>query len=223
MEKYQQENKMKRINFAIILILLVGVTYLNAQSKSKTHKNPGKDTVVDVDTSDGNFDLHIRIPDIPDIPEDVMKLSPEKEQEILKNLMPKIRKELEAIKKNNKLRYNQLLWDSHFRNFDFPFGPNKEARERSKKITDLDIETESLGMKYQDADKAGRENIKTELKQKLGELFELRENNRQEEVKDLEERLSELKKTLQERRENKDEIIQKRLKDLTGESRNIDW
>jgi hypothetical protein len=166
-------------------------------------------------------------PEAPEIPQFNFKfeLSPSQEKELLKDIMPKLKKELEGIKKLNKMKYFTLLQDLHFRNLDIPFfgKRNKEAIERSRKIGELEVETESLGLKYQNADKPDKSTIKTDLKNKLNELFELRESNRKEEVGQLENRLSELKKTLQERRENKEEIVKKRMLELLGESKNIEW
>lgn len=187
-------------------------------------------------------DTLIDAPDFPDIPDMVefpdsdvihinlkgirgFALSPEIEAKYLKNIMPRVKKELEGIKRLNKTKYFNLLRDFHFENFGFPpFGKDsKEARERRKKITELEVNTEALGLKYQKAEKGDRDKLKGELKEKLNELFELREANRKEEVGDLEERLKDLKTTLQERRDNKDEIVKKRMQELTGESRNNEW
>ncbi|MGE5432615.1 MAG: hypothetical protein ACM3QX_16145 [Syntrophomonadaceae bacterium] len=218
---------MKAINVLLMAALIFMGSCLLAQEKTKPPKPPKQPKRVHVVQDADSNDVVINIPDI-DIPEihiPEMRISIDQERKILDELRPKLKKEMEKIKKLNKMKYNQLLMDNQFRNFEFPFfgKRDKEADERRQKITELEIETESLGLQYQKGDKAEREKIKSELQGKLNDLFELRENNRKEEVKDLEDRLSELKQTLDERRKNKDKIISNRLNDLTAEDESTEW
>lgn len=218
---------MKTINVLLIAALMFMGSCLLAQEKTKPPKPPKQPDKIQVVQDEDSNDVVINIPDI-DIPEihiPEMRISIDKERKILNELRPKLKKEMEKIKKLNKMKYNKLLMDKQFRSFEFPlFGKrDKEDEERLNKITELEIETESLGLQYQKADKAEREKIRSELQGKLNDLFELRENNRKEEVKDLEDRLSELKQTLDERRRNKDKIINNRLNDLTGEDETTEW
>ena len=220
---------MKAIKFILIIAILFTASCLWAQETPKPPKPPKKVHVIknadsiDADTSDIYIDMpEINIPDIH-IPE--IKVSLEQEKKILSEMVPKLREQMQRIKKLDKMKYNNLLMDSQFRLFELPiFGKrDKEASERIKKITGLEIETEALGLEYKKADKAEREKIKQDLLGKLNDLFELRENNRKEEVKDLEGRLTELNRTLDERRKNKDKIINNRLNDLTGEDEDTEW
>lgn len=219
---------MKTTKLILIITLLLASSCLQAQEKKKSPKPPKPPEKVHViENADSEDSTIVDIPDI-DIPEihiPEIKVSLEQERKMLEDLKPRLKKEMEKIKKLSKHRYHQLLMDNQFRNFEFPFfgKRSKEDQERMKKITELEIETESMGLEYNKADKAEREKIKQNLQNKLGELFELREDNRKEEVKDLEGRLSELNKTLDERRKNKDKIIDNRLRDLTGEDETTEW
>ncbi|MCU7492300.1 MAG: hypothetical protein ACM3UR_14970 [Bacteroidota bacterium] len=218
---------MKSINVLLIAALMFMGSCLLAQENTKSPKHPKQPKKIHVVQDADSSDTIVEIPDI-DIPEihiPEIKVSIEKEKKILDELGPRLKKEMEKIKKLNKMKYNKLLMDNQFRSFEFPlFGKrSKEDSERLKKITELEIETEGLGLEYQKAEKAERGKIKSDLQAKLSDLFELREDNRKEEVKDLEDRLSELKQTLDERRKNKDKIISNRLDDLTGEDDNTEW
>lgn len=209
--------KLKLIILGLAMILFFPKNHLMAKQQTSNYRQ--------IATEDSTRAEHP--PEAPEIPQFNFKfeLSPSQEKELLKDIMPKLKKELEGIKKLNKMKYFSLLQDLHFRNLDIPFfgKRNKEAIERAKKISELEVATESLGLKYQNADKSDKSTIKADLKNKLNELFELRESNRKEEVGELENRLSELKKTLQERRDNKEEIVKKRMLELLGESKNIEW
>lgn len=223
---------MKTTKLILIMALMLASSCIQAQEKTKPPKPPRHPEKVRVIANADSEDVYVDIPEIdipeiniPDIHIPDIKVSLEQERKILEDLKPRLKKEMEKIKKLNKLKYHQLLMDNQFRNFEFPlFGKrSKEDRERLKKITELEIETESMALEYKKADKSEREKIKQNLQTKLSELFELREDNRKEEVKDLEGRLSELNKTLDERRKNKDKIIQNRLLDLTGEDETTEW
>ncbi|MGE5681773.1 MAG: hypothetical protein ACM34K_12920 [Bacillota bacterium] len=215
-----------------IILFALTILFLSAYSS----KGQQKDNVPKPDSPPSVSD----IPEEPDTLDDVimprnfkfdfrglkrLELSAEQEQKYLKDIMPKIKKELEEIKKLNKIKYFDILKDLHFENLNGPFfgKMDKEAVERMRKVSELEVETESLGLKYQNANKADKEKMKSELKNKLNELFELKETNRKQEVEHLEKRLSELRKSLQERRDNKDEIVRKRMMELTGESKNMEW
>lgn len=95
--------------------------------------------------------------------------------------------------------------------------------ERMIKIKQMEERSRVLGRNYRDADDAEKANIESELKTLLGELFDLREENRQEEVMRLEKRLKELKESLVERSKNKAQIVERRLAQLTGKSKHLEW
>lgn len=153
------------------------------------------------------------------------EISEQQEKETLSKLNEKLRKELEAVKRLNKYKYNELLHNLYFRNMEFPIFSerDKKSRERSKKIVELEVETETLGIKYQNDKTGEKQKLKEELRNKLSELFELRESERKEEFEDLEKRLNELRESLTERRKNKEEIVKNRMRELTGEEKNLRW
>ncbi|MCU7495285.1 MAG: hypothetical protein HF314_09790 [Ignavibacteria bacterium] len=219
-------------NFKLVLILTVIFTASCLFAQEKKVKPPKEPKKVHVEKEADSSDVYIDIPEItvpeiniPEIHVPEIKISQEQERKILDEMRPQMKEQMEKIKKLDKMKYTQLLMENQFRNFEVPFfgRKSKEGRERLKKITELDVQTEALGLEYQKADKQEKEKIRQELQGKLSELFELRESNRKEEVKELEDRLSELKNTLEERRKNKDKIIDKRLLDLTGEDETTEW
>lgn len=60
-----------------------------------------------------------------------------------------------------------------------------------------------------------------ELKDVLGKLFDLREEDREQELKRLEEELSRLRETMAKRKESKDKIVERRMDELLGEG--LEW
>lgn len=61
------------------------------------------------------------------------------------------------------------------------------------------------------------------LRESLGQLFDLREDMRREEITSLEKRITELKAGLSDRRARKGEIVDRRVKELLSESDPLGW
>ncbi|MFQ5769270.1 MAG: hypothetical protein ACE5HX_01950 [bacterium] len=91
------------------------------------------------------------------------------------------------------------------------------------KIHSMEAKSQNLGRRYREADESEKAIIKSELKSILAELFDLRELDRQEEVKRLEKKLDELKQSLAARQNNKARIIERRLLQLIGEKSYLEW
>jgi len=147
------------------------------------------------------------------------------EKESLKKFSEATQKYLEVLKNNSKQKYYQYLNQGRFQLYttseDFAYYSNQN--ERSKKILELDIQTDALGTQYQKANDAEKAKLKDELKKKLYELFELKESERKEEYERLREKLDKLKETLNERQKFKDEIVKRKMEELIGESKHIRW
>jgi len=183
----------------------------------------------------------IEVPDAPEPPAYLdsegiffgnQKVSPEEEKEFLEKLPANLRNQVESIKKIDEKKYNQLIrkykmksryWSLAELEFGLQSKTRSKRKERDKKIYELDLRTEVLGVKYTNANSADKAKIKQELKTSLSELFELREQKRQEEVKSLESRLAELKQKLKIRKENKNEIIDRRIQELIGQNKYLEW
>ncbi|MBI1933637.1 MAG: hypothetical protein HYS24_13990 [Ignavibacteriales bacterium] len=196
-------NKFKYLFFAAVFFISVN---LSAQEKP----------IAPVPPEAATFDFDFQ---------DFNNLSDKEEQEILKNVKEEIKRELKQIKNVNKNRYYDLLRESQFKNMEFPFVSKleKDAREREKKIFELEVKTESLAAKYDAANKAEKEKIKSELKQQLSDLFNQKEEVRKQDVARLEQELKELKQSLQVRMQNKNEIINRRMQELLNEDEYLDW
>lgn len=159
------------------------------------------------------------------------EMSKEQEEKILKTMPNEMRAKLEEIKKLDKNKYYQLLRNR------FPFGvgnfgeDNKlvevyglaYAGEKEKKEKELEIDVELLALKLKNADSNSQQKIKSDLSEKLSELFDIKEAQKQNEVQRLEKRLQELKESLQVRKQNKSEIVQSRIQKLLGDSKYLRW
>ncbi len=153
------------------------------------------------------------------------KMSEKDEQALLKNFKQDLQNQLKIIKKANKNKYYQFLRESQFKNLEVPYlvKRDRDIQRRDRMIFELEIKTQALATEYKSAAKTEQQKIKNELKQKLGELFEKKEEDRKQEVEKLEQELSELKKSLEVRMKNKSEIINRRMEELLDEDQYLDW
>jgi hypothetical protein len=95
-------------------------------------------------------------------------------------------------------------------------GPHGFQPGMNPEIRDLERETMELSKAYREsADAAQKEKIRTDLKTKLGALFDLRESERQAHVEQIEKDLANLKNSLTDRQARREEIIERRLTELT--------
>ena len=131
---------------------------------------------------------------------DLKKQRPEEFERAMNQVAFEIR-ELLAMKLNDVKRYERRV----------------EQRNNDYRATELAEKIRGAGENQEM--KAERE----ELKRILGKLFDLREADRELELKRLEEELSRLKDTMQKRRDAKDKIIDKRMAELLGEEDWLEW
>jgi hypothetical protein len=88
----------------------------------------------------------------------------------------------------------------------------------------MESEIEGLAMqcrKSQNNDE--KEGLKKQIKSQLEKLFDLREAQRETEIKRLEEQLTKLKEKMKTRKANRDKIIERRQKELVGEDDDMGW
>lgn len=163
---------------------------------------------------------------LPSPPPPYFQLSPAEEQEYLKNINSELKLKLKEIKESNKERYADLLRELHWKNMEHSFmhmGKEKEMMKNEKQIVEYEILTESLALEYKSATSSGKTNIKKELQKNLSNLFDLKEMQRETEVKLLEDQIKKLKEKIATRKNNKDIIIRRRTEELLGEDKYLEW
>lgn len=146
------------------------------------------------------------------------------EKEILESLPPELKKELLKIKEIDPEQYNALLYETSFNNYDVYAGfVEKERYETQKKVQELELFTQSLGIRYEHANDNEKPKIINDLKSHLNKLFDMKEKSRAVEVEMLEKELTQLKESLKVRKKNKSEIINRRMNELIGKGDYLDW
>lgn len=180
-------------------------------------------------TSGNVFSQEIVIPE-PEVDHDyVVQIKEQDEQKILSRISLQLKNELLKVKEVDKERYKDLLREcaSGIYVYDGYLGYmesfEKEQFEAEKKINELELLTESLGIRYEYASESDKQKIVTDLKSNLNELFDAKEKSRSLQVQVLEKELVQLKESLRVRKQNKNEIINRRLNELIGKGDYLDW
>lgn len=88
----------------------------------------------------------------------------------------------------------------------------------------LDQQSFQLSEQYRKANSPDeKQRIKSQLTDVLNQLFDVREKNKQGEIKHLEEELARLKSTMTDRQKNKNQIVTERLKEMLDEMDSLKW
>jgi hypothetical protein len=107
----------------------------------------------------------------------------------------------------------------------------KELKERDPerfklqmRIAELDRQSNELGQKVRRApDGDEKKQTATELREVLNKLFDLRQEEREKNVQQIERDLKELREALEQRKAKREEIIQHRFDQLTGKAALLEW
>ena len=157
------------------------------------------------------------------------ELGPNWETEALKQLQleePEEAKMLEQERLKNPEKYRQKLvqaWGD-LRRLQRLKTENPEKYQQFKKKMQLNRQSHELTRAYRQAEDATqKQQIRTQLKTCLAELFALREAERAEKVTELEQELERLREMLAFRQKNKDQIIEKRLDEMLQDSDLLEW
>ena len=106
-------------------------------------------------------------------------------------------------------------WDSHASDL---LGARDRFRHHLELENELDEESRRIAEELRLSDSSElRKELEEDLREHLEEIFELRQENRRAEVRELESRLEELRNRLQRREELRDRIIEERMEFLLGE------
>ena len=162
------------------------------------------------------------------------QLTEKQEQEYLDKISnQQLKKELLEIKKLDEKKYYRLLSKASFMTLpsiyslsessEYQIISETEVSELRNKISELELYSEVLGTKYQNANQTDKQKIADQLKSTLSQAFDLRESQRKEEIDKLEKKLSELKESIQVRKDNKQQIVDERFRALTGKGKYLKW
>lgn len=133
---------------------------------------------------------------------------------------------LEGLKWSAPLEYEHHLRRSLMKKRDLErlMETNESLYHSLLEILELERRSFDLAEKYRDTEsEEEREVIKGELREILSRGFDLKQNERGERIKNLEQEITKLKNELDDRAENKDEIVKRRLESLLGEDRYLEW
>ncbi len=134
--------------------------------------------------------------------------------------------EIELLKSTEKNKYRQALEDYYIATDRMDKLKEKDPirYEQLQKKRELEHKSHSFIEEYRATSVQKEKNkLRDELRSVLNELFDLRELDRQQEIKKLTAKIDDLKKVMNERKKRKKDIVERRLKQLLGEERELVW
>lgn len=151
---------------------------------------------------------------------DYRQLTPQQMAEALdfiRESNPQKADQLEALRSANPDSFQCELGSAHQRMMHWQNLKMRDPRSHARQLEIIRLEEDArqLGKRMAQAPEAEKADIKNELQPILEKLFDLREEERHDEVKHLEKRIEVLKDRLNDRQKNRDRIIQKRLENLS--------
>ena len=143
----------------------------------------------------------------------------------LKEFDPERLKKLQHLERENPELFERVLQDAQHRLMQL-----KELKERDParfeqvmQEQQMERSVRELARKYRESQTSEeKETVRKQMKETLDKIFDLKESQREAEVKKLEEEVNKLKEKMKKRKTNKDKIIDRRIKILTGEEEEED-
>ena len=158
------------------------------------------------------------IPDVPELDKDIVKFLEQFDPERLKQLRHLKEVDPEAFLRMMKESQHEMMKLNELRERDPQrFEQIMKERQMENEIKELSLQCR----KSQNNDE--KEEIKKDIKTRLEKLFDLREAQRENEIKRMEQELNKLKEKMKTRKTNRDKIIERRQKELIGEEDDMGW
>ena len=152
-----------------------------------------------------------------------------------KDMHAKIRKKIEKMCKENPEEFERLMKlrkedpkafkkEIHKRYKEQFKKDNPEAFKKMKEMKETHKKIKLLNQEYQkceDADK--KKEIKQQMRDLIGNAFDVTQEFREKEINNLEKKTKELRKKVRKRGKNKDEMVDLRLKGLIDGEETVKW
>ncbi|MEW6027428.1 MAG: hypothetical protein AB1599_09070 [Planctomycetota bacterium] len=150
----------------------------------------------------------------------------EETEKLLKELDPERLEKMKRLREMDPPAYIKLFEDTQRELMKLQEMKERDPQRYEQIIQERRMEMEIKGLamqcrKSQDAEE--KDGLKKQIKTKLEKLFDLRETQRETEIKRLEEQLTKLKEKMKTRKANRDKIIERRQKELAGEEDDMGW
>jgi|GEM_PF-3125025 len=202
--------KSKKIGLMIFMFLMIFLQIVSAQGVKKNEKQ-------------------ITFGQIKNSSQDILYLTKEQEEKTLnymKEMYPDRFERFIKIKELRPLIYRRGLSRAYREMRFIEELKNKDQVRYQRVLQEKKLTTKSriLAKKYKETDDEDQKNrIREELKGILSELFNIRQQVREDEIERLEKKLAELKEINRKRLANKDAIVEKKLAEMLGENKDMEW
>lgn len=156
------------------------------------------------------------------------RLDPEREAaavEFLTNGIPEHAEHLRELKRHRPEEYRQELQRALLEQANVERARVEEPDRYRHFMAERELDRRcfELARQVRESDGDARAKVARQLEQAVGELFDLRESWRRQEIEMLERELTRLREEGEQRRRHRDVIVQRRIEELTGRSELYAW
>lgn len=162
-------------------------------------------------------------------PRPPLVLSEEEQNKVIEYfsaIEPDIAERLNKLKHNAPVVYIERMQEL-YRNMHFLERLKEEDPDRYKQAVELrklEAQSHQLARQYRKSESDNeKKSLKQELRTILDRLFDLKELEKEEEIKRIKNELERLQKGVAERRANKQQIIELHLEQITGKAHLYEW
>lgn len=148
-------------------------------------------------------------------------MSEEETLAVIKKNDPALAEKLAGLKTAVPGKYRMMIMMSGRMLAGARFEREENFEKDAVRALSLEFDTKELGLKYDKAADSEKPAIKSALKGKIAELFDLRLKGQEIRILRMEKDLARLKKNLENRKAKKASIVEERLGQLTGEG--VGW
>ncbi len=150
----------------------------------------------------------------------------EETEKLLKELDPERLERMNHLREVDPPAYMKLFEETQRERMKLRELKERDPQRYEQVIQERKMETEIKGLAGQcrkSQDNEEKEGLKKQIKAKMEKLFDLRETQRESEIKRLEEQLTKLREKMKVRKANRDKIIEQHQKELVGEEDDMGW
>ncbi len=133
---------------------------------------------------------------------------------------------LESMREKNPREFMRGVQEAYFemKRMSELEKANPEAYAECKREREMEMRSFDLAQQIRKSkDDAEKEKLKADLMPLLGQLFDIREKHKDQEIERLSQELKRLQEQVEKRRKSKEAIVGKRYDELTGEANDEGW
>ncbi len=142
----------------------------------------------------------------------------------LKKNQPQAFKKLMRLKRKDPRKYREILQKKAQQMHSRKGLKEKSPEQNAARMREMERKSQQLAAEYKRAKGPKKKKaLKADLRTQLNKLFDLKQENRETEIKRVQKELDKLQENITKRSGSKEKMVNRRLQELTGKSGYLQW